>query len=226
MQISVITPSIRPKGLEVAFKTLQKAGHPDIEWEWLPRLSVPCETTDLSYQMNKALEESRGELIVFLQDWVRIMPTGLINFWEAYQKDKNRCLTAPVGKVQEKGILMTTPLNGNNKGIRWDWRPFWQHEDMDFHRWEIDWGCAPRELIMKAGGFDEIYDKRGFGWENVDLAYKMHKNGATFGCLNSNLAVAWDHDAHVKHPYKDKPNRDLWINRKAVIDLQYEGSSS
>ena len=77
-----------------------------------------------------------------------------------------------------------------------------------------------------AGGFDEIYDERGFGWENVDTAYKMHKLGATFGCLNQNIAVAWDHDAHVKHTYKDKPNRDLWINRKAVIDLQYEGSSS
>jgi hypothetical protein len=221
MQISVITPSIRPKGLEVTFKTLQKAGHPDIEWEWLPRLSVPGKTTDLAYQMNTALDEAKGELVVFLQDWIRIMPTGLINFWEAYQKDKTKCFTAPVGKIQDERRIMTTKLDGDNKDIKWDWRPFWPDEKTDFHRWEIDWGCAPRKLLLEAEGFDEIYDERGFGWENVDTAYKMHKLGATFGCLNKNIAVAWDHDSHVEHPYKDKPNRDLWITRKEVLDLKY-----
>jgi glycosyltransferase involved in cell wall biosynthesis len=213
MKMTVITPSIRPKGLEVVFKTLQDQSFK--EFEWLPRLSVPGPKSDLCYQMNRALEEAHGDLVVFLQDWIRIKPDGLERMWEKYKEDPNACWTAPVGKVKSMDEM-------NDVGPQWDWRVYWKHrEDVDFQRWEIDWGSAPRQALLLAGKFFPRYDE-GFGWENVDLAYRMQKIGMRFKVDPDNKAIAFDHDAAAPHPYKHSPNNDLWQMRKGIIDLDYD----
>ena len=77
MKISVITPSIRPKGLETAFLTLSAQTMPRDEWEWLPRLSIPGERPDLCKQVNAALQGNaspqvspwtKGELAIVPHD--------------------------------------------------------------------------------------------------------------------------------------------------------------
>ena len=63
--------------------------------------------------------------------------------------------------------------------------------------------------------FDQRYDD-GFGWENVDAAYLMSKEGAKFLVDPDNFGIAFDHDAHEPHPYRRKTNAGLWARRKAV----------
>ena len=105
--------------------------------------------------------------------------------------------------------------------VDWDWRMYWKHrENVPSDRWEIDFGMCPSKAIQDVG-FCELYDS-GFGWENVDTAYVMEKNGWKFSVDSMNKAVAFDHDANEKHPYKHKTNATLWAKRKAVIDLMYE----
>lgn len=224
--ISVISPSIRPEGLAVVFGTLKKQELNGITFEWLPRLSIPGKKPDLAYQMNCALKEAKGELVVFLQDWIKINPRGLQSFWDAYIKEPEYCLTSPVGKIKEierfAGFEVSDDALGN-KNIHWDWRAHREFEDLEYHMWEIDWGCGPKDIMLKAGLFDESFDD-GFGWENVDLAYRIEKAGGKFACLKDNLSVAYDHDFNIEHPFKGKPNQFAWMTKKAMLDLKYGDS--
>lgn len=219
-KISVITPSIRPLGLHETFITLRHQTYKD--FEWLPRLSIPGAKPDLCKQMNRAIAESQGELIVFLQDHIQIERDGLQRMWDRYQEDPHAGWTAPVGKRQE------------DLSVKWDWRPHWKHRPhIPSNHWEIDWGSIPREklehVFFRYGHyFFERYDD-GFGWENVDLAYIMEKMGVQFRVDTENKAVAYDHDAHMEHPFKHKNNQGFWITRKAVLDMEYgdgEGEDS
>jgi hypothetical protein len=219
MRISVITPSIRPQGLEQAFKSMQRQNFGGVEW--LPRLSVPGAKPDLAYQMNQAVKEAQGELIVFLQDWIKIGPDALQKMWDFYKANPNTAITAPVGKAKDLGTFATGKLTKEDTSIKWDWRSH-REGKVEYHEWEIDWGAAPKKLIVEAGAFEERYDT-DFGFENVDLGYRLYKNGVQFKCDTSNSAIAFDHDAHVEHPYKGKSNQDLWLTRKEVIDLMFEG---
>lgn len=201
--ISVITPSIRPDGLKVTWETLRDQTFTN--FEWLPRLSVPKQQSDLCYQMNKALDESQGELIVFLQDYIRIPKDGLERMYKTFAADKNVAITAPVGKVKD---FLEQP--------NWDWRHYWKSGDVDYQKWEIDWGAVGREALGDERFF-ERYDE-GFGWENVDLGLRLANKGVRFVVDKDNGAVAFDHDAAFEHPYKKKPNIGLWAKRKAVLE--------
>ena len=208
MKITVITPSIRPDGLKTAFNTLQAQTMDRGEWEWIPKLSIPGEKPDLCYQVNNALEEARGELIVFLQDHIEIAPDALEKCWAKFQENPEKCYTFPVGKK-------------HGGDVDWDWRIHWKHrEDVPYDRWEIDYGMCPSKAIKEIG-FDERYDD-GFGWENVDTAYLLEKEGWKFSVDPENRGVAFDHDAAEEHPFKKKTNALLWAKRKEVIDLMYE----
>lgn len=213
MRISVITPSIRPRGLEVTFNTLQNQTLKD--FEWLPRLSIPGEKSDLCYQTNQALKESKGELLVFLQDYIVIEPDALQRMWDRYQESPKTGWTAPVGKAANDFIT-----EGVVGSVDYDWRAYWPADkDMESHRFEIDWACTPRSAVDYVGYFDEDFD-RGFGWENVDWAYRLAKKGWTFRCDPDNKAFAFDHDKFFPHPYKKNPNSDLWAVKKAIHDME------
>lgn len=210
-RISLITTSIRPQGLATTFRTLQDQTFTD--YEWLTRLSVPKEKPDLAYQCNQALKEATGELVVFLQDYIQIEPTGLERMWQFHELNPEIAFTCPVGKTKthwEKSMQ-----------VEWDWRAGRTTTDITgFNEWEIDWGACPLHLIQEAGMFCEEYDS-GFGWENVDLAYRMAKRGVKFMVDKENKAVAFDHDAFEPHPFRKKPNDKLWQRRQKEIDKEF-----
>lgn len=212
MKLSIITPSIRPDGLKVVFQSLQAQINAP-EYEWLPRLSVPGGKSDLCYQMNKALDEATGDIIVFWQDYIHAPTDALAQIVALYQKPGQQTIayTFPVGKVDKF----------TDKFPRWDWRPYWREDThVDHHRWEIDFGAILRADIG-ALRFDESFDK-GFGWENVDFAYRLeHENRIKFAVAHQPAALVYDHDKFMKHPYKSKPNQGLWMTRKAMLDERY-----
>lgn len=203
-RITVITPSIRPEGLAVVAETLKNQTFTD--FEWIRKLSVPGPVPDLCHAFNEALRESKGELIVFLQDYIKIGPDGLQRMWDKYCQYPKAAWTCPVGKTLDW------------EGVEWEWRKHREQDDsLHYYQWEIDWGSASREAIFAVGGFDEDFDS-GFGWENVDLAARMAKLGTEFRVDPTNLAVAFDHDKFIPHPFKPRPNRDLWAGKQRSIE--------
>lgn len=199
MRVTVITPSIRPKGLEITQKCLQEQTFKD--FEWLTEIGLG-QKHDFNKAMNRMLKRAKGELIVILQDYIKIPEDGLQKFWESYQNDTNTFLTAPVGKVK------TLDYDGK---IKWDWRN--QPEaKMNWTMWEIDWGACPKEAIYKIGGFDEELDQY-WSFDNVNVGCRADLAKYKFLNVIDNKALAYDHDAFIPHPFRKDYNPDFHNER-------------
>lgn len=195
-KISVITPSIRPKWLEMTRKSLLKQTFRD--FEWIVDINWTGES-DLNKALNRCVKRSSGELVVFLQDCIRIKPDGLQKFWEEYQKHPNTLFTAPVGKLSQKGE------------VRWDWRKY-RKEDCTWMEWEIDWGACAKDILYKVGGFDEVLDE-AWGFDNVSVGFRADLEGFKFSNVQNNTAMAIDHDEMVAHPFREKRDPILHNHR-------------
>lgn len=199
IKISVVTPTIRPEGLVPLRESLMKQTFPGKDWEWLIDINVSGKH-DLNASFNKMIKRSKGELIVFLEDYTSILPDGLERFWKAYQDNPNTLFTAPLGKVDKFGDKP-----------RWDWRAWKQDETQTDYtacgskNCELDWGAIPRKVLYDIGGFDEELDN-WWSMDNVSVGDRADKLGYKFLCVFSNPAVAIDHDKIIKHPFREHFN--------------------
>lgn len=203
IQITVVTPSIRPAGLERVRDSLLKQTFKN--FEWLVEINWTGET-DFNEAMNRMIGRARGELIVSIQDYIAAPPDGLQRFWDAHV-EKPGFYTAPVGKILHEGDKP-----------KWDWRV---HKDGPIYwkEWEICYGSAPRKALIEIGGFDEILDS-AWGFDNVNTAYRAHLAGYEFRCLYDNESIAIDHDAFMPHPLKHKRDPELHNRR---LDYFFKG---
>lgn len=192
MKISVLTPTIRPEGLKIVQESLAKQTFKD--FEWLVEVGVPERGHDLNAAFNRMLRRAKGELIVIYQDYIKAPPDYLQKFWDAYQKHPRTFFTAPVGKVD----------NLDYQGaIKWDWRAKVKEDisDCRWDGWEIDSGCAPLSALKEIGGFDEELDHH-WSCDNVNVGCRAELAGYTFKNLCDNPVIAYDHDAHMSHPFR------------------------
>jgi len=204
MRISVLTPTIRgKKGLQRPKDSLDKQTFTD--FEWLIEEHDPKDPPDFNQAMNRMLRKAQGELIVFLQDYIRIPEDGLQRFWSAYKIDSKAFFTAPVGQTS------------NDKEITWDWRKN-RKEECNFMEWEIDWGAAPKAALFEIGGFDEMLDKY-WGFDNVNVGLRGVNAGYKVKCIYGNKAVALDHNNFIDHPYQKIRNPDFHNERLQDIHM-------
>lgn len=202
MKVSVITPSIRPEGLNVVRKSL--AAQTSQDFEWLPMLSLPKDKSTLCRDMNDAVRMATGDIIVFIQDWISFDETTVAKAADVVASAPKGAFTFPVGKRWE------------NEPIKYDWRWYPRDQSKVYpHEWEIDFGACHKQDIVDAGLFDEDFD-RGFGWENVDLAERMAENGVGFFVSKAVSGVAFDHDRASTHPWKKNPNDTLCIIKREM----------
>lgn len=196
VKISVVTPSIRPDGLNVVKDSLERQSFKD--FEWLVEIGLLSKGHDLNAAFNRMIKRSKGELIVFYEDYTKILDDGLERFWKAYQDHPNTCFTAPLGKVENWG---GTP--------RWDWRSYKQdnkqgdYTNCDWNTCELDWGAIPKKILVDIGGFDEELDAN-WSCDNVNLGCRADLAGYKFKCVFTNPAIAFDHDVHIAHPFRSK----------------------
>lgn len=187
--ISIITPSIRCKGLSIVQKCLSRQTYQN--FEWLVEIGIPTRGCDLSRAFNRMLRRARGEWIAILQDYTRIEPDGLEKFLKI--ADPKKLYTGALGKTLDW------------KNVKWDWREFGEFREVDYRRWEIDWGFASLQAFRDVGGFEEEYDQF-WSSENVEIAYRMSKLGYRFYVMPNNKAIQYDHDKVFKHPFRHKFN--------------------
>src|SRR5258708_20814613 len=145
-RITVVTPSIRPEGLAITQKCLSEQTFKD--FEWCVEIGIPEQGHDLNKSYNRMLKRAKGELIVSLQDYIRVGRDYLQKMWDMHIEKPNAFITAPVGKVQN--LEFTPPAT-------WDWRAYTEgkHEKWikgQWDCWEIDSGAAPKEALFKIGG--------------------------------------------------------------------------
>ena len=200
-KVSVLTPTIRPVGLKTLQEGLEEQTFQD--FEWLVEVGLPNKNGhDLNKAYNRMLRRAQGEIVVSVQDYIELQPDSIKMFCRAYEEGKRFC-TAPVGKV--KGI------NYGTNQIKWDWRKSGK-VDIEFRDWEIDFACGSLSAIKDVGGFDEKMDG-WWGFDNVNLAYRLSLHGEKFYNLPDNKAVVLDHNLFTKHPFSDKINKKMYAKR-------------
>ena len=86
VKISVITPSIRPKGLDITQQSLQQQTFKD--FEWITEIGLGLKH-DFNQAMNKMLKRANGELIVIVQDYIKLPENFLEECLKRYEADKN-----------------------------------------------------------------------------------------------------------------------------------------
>lgn len=208
MKISVLTPSIRPQGLDVVRIGLLHQTFKDFEW----LTEIGLDKHDLNSAYNRMLKRAQGDLVVSLQDYMLIRSDFLQKWWDAYEANPKAFMTAPVGKVDN------LQYSGE---IKWDWRAYRNDETTnirpcEWNCWEIDNGAAPLDALKAIGGFDEALD--GY-WsaDNVNVGCRAQLAGYEFKCLFDNPAVAYDHDAHIPHPFRDSFDGTFNTKRMAMF---------
>jgi len=186
--ISILTPTIRPQGLEIVQKCLAEQTFQD--FEWLVEVGIPERGHDLCKALNRMLKRAKYDFIVMLQDYISILPDGLERFLKV--ADEKKFITGAMG------------ITPNWKTIKWDWRAYKQgFQEIQYYEWEEDWAIAPKKAFFEVGGYDEEYDNY-WAMGNVNIAFRAMKLGYTFWVLPDNKAIQWQHDKFQKHPFRDR----------------------
>lgn len=185
MKISVITPSIRPEYLDMTQECLERQTFKDFEWNVV--LGLRNGEWTLPSDWNRLIRQSSGDIIVMLQDCIKIPDDALERI--AKLDHDMKAYTFPVGKAKYYDAR-----------AKWDWR---KHVNGKVRpdQWEIDFASAPRSLFYDVGGFDEEFNK-GWSWENVEIAQRAEMAGYNFFCDNKLAVTAMDHDAVMAHPFR------------------------
>lgn len=201
--ISVITPSIRSKGVKVVEESLKEQTFRD--FEWVLELSEPKDKCDLCQKLNRALKRSKGKWIVMWQDYIKAPPDGLAKFLEV--ADEKKFISGAMGVTLDW------------KDIKWDWRVHRERmSELPYYEWEADWAIAPRTAFYELGGYDEEYDEY-WSMENVNLAFRAQKLGYKFFVLPDNKAIQFAHDKKEKHPFRHKWNPKFHQYKIRRIDM-------
>jgi hypothetical protein len=137
MKITVFTKSLGDKeALKPVMESLASQTFDPLEFEWLaePEFSI---------------EKAKGQLIVYLGEYTKANTSGLLKFWQAYEKEPEVFWTAPLAKTKDW------------KNLDWDFRAYEGVVDVKFGDWETEWSAAPKELLkkdLKDCKFKNLYD--------------------------------------------------------------------
>ena len=195
MNISVITPTVRPDGLEIVEKCLKRQTNQDFEWiiahpekysmdiikfmganaKYTNVIDPPKEKGDfwtLCKGWNKAYSQANGELIVNIQDMVWFPPDTLERFWFHYQANP-RILVSAVGdhydKLDERGepynMVWPDPRKYSSKNM---------FEDSPPSEMEMTLCSIPKQALIECGGLDEEYDKC-CGVQEKEMCWRLNR---------------------------------------------------
>ncbi|MBC7321440.1 glycosyltransferase family 2 protein [bacterium] len=146
---------------------------------------------------NLGVKESEGELIIFIDSDIFVLP----NFISSHVKvHKNH----PGGIVAVGPVIAISEIDAGLSS---------RGSILDFSNAYFASGNAsiPREIFIKVGGFDEVFNV--YGWEDIDFGLKLK----SFGISSVKVPDA------VGYHYQPLPNEN---NLKALIEKEKERAKS
>lgn len=168
----------------------------------------------LSKCLNLACREAKGELIVLIQDYIKVPPDGLQRYWDRYIQEP-RSLVSGVSNQYDRDTGEKT-FSDPRLNINGGYRGFFL--TIPLH-WEANWGSFPRQAWIDVGGFDEAFDA-GWGYDNVNFAERCQLAGYHIFLDTDNEVYAIDHQRIFgESDFKAKApnNQALWARRYSEI---------
>jgi len=181
-QISIITPSIRPKGLEIVWKALRRQTFQDFEWligstfmpkhgKWVKDNFEGGKWT-LNRIYNKLIKEAQGEIIVSWQDFTYAKPDTLEKL--AFHLKEN-IIVGGVGDKYTGDDFMVKIWKDPRKTQKYG---TYYETTFDNIEWNL---CGLRkEAIYDVGGFDEGADFEYLGMDGYGVNERLNELGYKF----------------------------------------------
>jgi len=187
MSISVITPSVREKGLKLVDKALKRQTFKNYEWR-INDKRYDGGFWGLNRAYNDLIRGSKGELLVSWQDYTYAEPDTLERFWEHYQAEPKTVVGAVGNKYEEPDWMVRSwqdPRERDDQGTFYEVYPA-----------DVEWNlCSvPKCAVEKVGGFDEELDYLGFGMDGYSVNYRMDEVGYVFKLDQSIKSYSLEHD--------------------------------
>lgn len=180
--ISIITPTIRPEGLEIVKKGLDRSIIPYEEWligsSFEPKYGkwVKDDFTGgiwtLNRCLNKLIKEAKGDLIVSIQDYTFFAPDALDKFNFYYKQDSRNIISGIGDKYEE-----VYPERGKKVWVDPRRDVYEKFSECPFHYIEGNFCAIPKQAFIDIGGFDESMDFIGFGLDFYSLLDRLDIQG-------------------------------------------------
>jgi glycosyltransferase involved in cell wall biosynthesis len=271
-RISIVTITARPGFIGDAVRSLKKQTFQDFEWiivdklfwerreqvkeymkdKGITYLHLPdkLQFIEHPYKLNNALNTgllfSRGELIIWWQDFIKLYKNSVKDFWEIH-KEKGPCLMT----AADERVRVQEPDNPDDMIDLWKgepkieeveldcWRkepkagPVVKYTDEKHHRqFELNWAATSTEIMKDLGGYDEDFDE-GFNFDNNWMGLRALRAGYPLYFLQDSLVTMYNHWTLFKHNEKYqkccedrhegvKRNQQLFddkANRKGLIKM-------
>lgn len=257
-KVTVYTPTVREGFWNVMAENLSKQTHKNFEWvivddyvenrqeiadKYAKKYGLDIKylrgkerktkrTYSLCNANNTALQAAKGELFVFLQDFVLIQPTALeelvresarhpgdfiapVDVYYAPKKEPD--LTNKEdwfnGDTDVTGKFMRANVRLQNKGLR-------RAETItDF---EQNFGAVPTATLRVLGGYYEFFDE-ALGWDDTEIIYRAKKMGYNLWIDEWNIATCIDHHAALgKDEAGTSVNRTRRLNDPRFVWMQQQ----
>jgi len=181
MSITVLTPTIRPEGLQAVKKSLDRQTE-DCEWligspfdpkmgKWV-RDDFAGGVWTLNRMYNKMIKEASGDLIISIQDHTSFNPDALERFESHFKINPNAIISGVGNKYSEVyplGEILWKDPRETGQGFR----------KVPFYEIEFNFCAIPKHLLYRVGGFDEGMDFKFFGMDAYDVVRRLANTGHT-----------------------------------------------
>lgn len=230
--ISVITPTVRPEGLEQVLSSLKRQTHTNYEWIVISPLELIVDPSarflkdppknegdywTFNKAMNRAIEEAKGELVVSIQDFTSFSPRGLEKFWYYFTNGFDRALVSGVGDKYEEGKrVWSDPRKRSDQGTFYECYP----NDVEFNYCSI-----PRKAFYEVGGFDEELDKYA-GMDHISVQERLDAIGYKFYLDQTNETKSathgrlpgWEENLALRGPYQKRKQQLISEGKWPVLE--------
>ena len=234
MKISVITPSVRPEGLEIVARALQKQTFIDFEWiictpnplfdgggpkpwakdkyRWIQD-DFKGGFWSLNRVYNKLFKEAKGKILVSWQDWIFAAPDALQKFVDKVEETNG--IVSGVGDQYEKIGKFGKPevKIWNDPRKRKDLGDFYEVYPND-----IEWNFAafPKKAVFDVGGMDQELDFRGFGGDQLQIMERIDTVGYKSYLDQTNESFTIRHDRSKHGGQKN------WDSKHVLFNGEYD----
>ncbi len=189
IKISVITPTVRPEGLKLVEKALQRQTFTDFEWIIEERHGKPQKglVWTLNRDYNRAIKRAKGELIVSWQDYTFAKPDALEKYWYHYATEP-QCIVSGVGnKYLDDTWTVVTWQDPRERNDISSFYPCF------FNDIEGNFAAVPQRAFDAVGGFDESLD-RYFGMDFFSVMDRLNLLGGwDFKLDQTNKSYSLEH---------------------------------
>ncbi len=225
MKVSILTPSVRPKGLNIVEKALKNQTFKNFEWllgtnfdpgiswaKWIPDNFTGGYWT-LNRIYNSLFKSAKGDLIISLQDNIWIPPDGVEKLVTASESTEGiisgvgdqYARAGQFGKPEVK--IWSDPRKNLENGSFYECYP----NDVEWN-----WCIFPKSFIFEVGGCDEKLDFLGFGGDQLQVSERMDALGKKFYLDQTNESFT------VRHSREDFGGQDKWDANHVLFNGAYD----